>query len=112
MSEFRNTQIKSRVKEIVSKYISRESNGKSIITVTTVDTNERGDKATIFFTVIPEKEEEVALDFLKRKRNEIRKEIMKNLPIARIPFVDVAIDKGEKLARRITEIEMQEKNQE
>ena len=111
MAGFRNDQIKERVREIVSKYVSKETNGKSIITVTTVDVNDRCDHATVFVTVIPEKEEEAALDFLKRKRKEIRKEVMKNLPIARIPMIDVAIDKGEKLARIITKIELDEKNQ-
>ncbi len=112
MAGFRNDQVSTRIREIVSKYISRETNGKSLITVTTVDMNDRGDHANIFFTVLPESEEKPALDFLKRKRSEIRKEIMKNLPIARIPIIEVMIDKGEKLARRITEIEIQEKNQE
>lgn len=109
MAGFRKDQITERVREIVSKYVSKETNGRSLITVTTVDMSEKADHATVFITVMPEKEEDTALEFLKRKRKEIRKEIMKNLPIARIPFVEIAIDKGQKLADKITSIEIEER---
>jgi ribosome-binding factor A len=111
MSEYKSGQVAERVREIVSKYVAKETNGKSIITITTVDLNNHRDHASVFFTVLPESEEKPALDFLKRKRTEIRKTIMKEMPIARIPFIEFFIDKGEKLFRKITEIEMREKNQ-
>ena len=104
MAGFRADQIAQRVREIASTYISRETNGRSFITVTTVDINQKADRAEIFITVMPETEEAAALEFFQRKRSELRKEIMRNLPIARIPFIDVHIDKGEKLAQRMTEI--------
>lgn len=106
----RSEQIAERVKQIAAEYINKESNGKSIISVTTVDITERSEFATIFITVIPEKEEAGALDFLKRKRKEIRKYIMKKLPIARIPFIEVKIDTGEKLMQKITKLEIKENN--
>ncbi len=111
MGQYKNSQVPERIREIVSKYVSKETNGKSIITINTVDMNSHRDHASIFFTVIPESEEKPALDFLKRKRTEIRKTIMKEMPIARIPFIEFYIDVGEKFSRRITEIEQQEKNQ-
>ncbi len=112
MTNYRSEQISERVREIVSTYINRETSGKSLITVTAVDVNEKADRATIFITVLPEKEEGVALEFLKRKRTEIRKYIMKNLPVGRIPFIEVQIDKGQKLADKITELSIKEKSQE
>ncbi len=98
-----------RIKEMAAEYTSRETNGKSLITVTTVDLTERMDHATIFITVMPEKEEANALDFLKRKRSEMRAYIMKRLPVARIPHIEVAIDEGQKLADAITRIEIEER---
>jgi len=94
----------------VAEYISRETNGKSIISVTTVDVNSKADNATIYITVMPENEEDGALNFLKRKRSEIKKYIQKRLPIAHTPFIDFAIDNGEKLSQKITEIEIKERN--
>ncbi len=112
MQGFRNEQIRGRIKEIVAEYVSRETNGKSLITVSTVDVNDRADQATIYITVMPEKEEAGALDFLKRKRSEIKKYIQKRLPIARTPFIDFEIDSGEKLAQKMTRIQIEEKNKE
>lgn len=112
MSGYKNEQVSSRIREIVSEYVSRETNGRSIISITTVDMNPSGDHANVFITVIPESEEKAALDFLKRKRTEIRKTVMKKLPIARIPFLEILIDTGEKLSRRITQIEIDEKTKE
>lgn len=111
MSGFRQDQIGTRVREIASRYISRETSGKSLITVTTVDISEKADRATIYITVLPEKEEQAALEFLKRKRAEIRKDIMKNLPIARVPFIEIEIDTGQKLADKITNLEIKEKSE-
>jgi ribosome-binding factor A len=104
----RSEQIGERVKQISAEFINKESNGRSIISVTTVDINDKSDMATVFITVMPEKEEAVAIDFLRRKRSEMRKYIMKKLPIARIPFLDVKIDAGEKLMQKITRIEISE----
>lgn len=111
MQPHRAEQVRGRIKEIVAEYISRETNGKSLITVSTVDVNDRADQGTIYITVMPEKEEAGALDFLKRKRTEIKKYIQKRLPIAHTPFIDFAIDTGEKLSQKITRIEIEEKNQ-
>ncbi len=102
----RSEQIGERVKQIAAEFINKESNGRSIISVTTVDITEKSETATVFITVLPEKEEATAIDFLKRKRSEMRKYIMKRLPIARIPFLDVKIDTGEKLMQKITKIEI------
>lgn len=112
MSEIKSDKIRYRIKEIVAEYISRETNGKSIISVTTVDVNSKADQGTVYITVMPESEEEGALHFLKRKRSEIKKYIQKRLPIANTPFIDFAIDTGEKLTQKITQIEIQEKNRE
>lgn len=110
MAKFRAEQISEQIREVVSTYINKNTNGKSIISVTTVDINEKLDKATVFVTVLPEKEEPVALDFLQRKGTEIRKTVMKSLNIARIPFIEIKIDTGQKLFDRITEIEIKEKS--
>ena len=109
MQGFKAEQIRGRIKEIVAEYISRETNGKSLITVTTVDVNDKADRGVVFITVLPENEEAGALNFLKRKRSEIKKYIQKRLPIANTPFIDFEIDTGEKLFQKITKIEIQEK---
>lgn len=106
---YRGAEMAGRIKEIAAEYTSRETNGKSLITVTTVDLTERMDHATVFITVMPEKEEANALDFLKRKRSDMRSYIKKRLPVARIPHIEVEVDEGQKLAEVMTKIEIQER---
>lgn len=100
----RNEKIEEQVKEIAARIIERESNKTALITVTRVELFERGRKAMIYISVLPESGEESAINFLKRKRVDIRDEVKKYLNIRTIPFLDVEIDVGEKARRHIDEL--------
>lgn len=104
MTEYRGEKVTDLLTRIAANYFQRESNNTSIITVTRVDVAEDLKHATIYITVLPVEMEQAALDFAKRKRSEIRADIKDNLRLHRIPFIDVMIDKGEKLRQRIDEI--------
>lgn len=104
-------RLKDIIQEFAAKFIQRESNYTSLITVTEVILADRGRRATIFFTVLPtggadtiESKEKAALDFMKRKRTEFRDYIQENSRLARIPFFDFEIDIGEKNRQKIDEI--------
>ncbi|MES2224357.1 MAG: ribosome-binding factor A [Patescibacteria group bacterium] len=100
----RDQKIEEQVKEMAARVIERESNKTALITVNRVELFEKGRRATIYITVMPETGEESALNFLKRKRADMRDEIKKHLKIRTIPFLDVEIDLGEKASRRIDEL--------
>jgi ribosome-binding factor A len=100
----RDTKIEEQIKEIAARVIERESNKTALITINRVELLERGRKAMIYIMVLPEEGEDSALNFLKRKRPDMRDEIKKYLKIRTIPFLDVAIDIGEKASRRIDEL--------
>jgi ribosome-binding factor A len=100
----RDTKIEEQVKEIVARFIERETNKTALITVSRVELFERGRKAMIYITVLPESGEESALNFLKRKRIDMKDAIKKGLRIRTIPFLDVSIDMGEKARRHIDEL--------
>jgi ribosome-binding factor A len=100
----RDNKIQEQVKEIAAHFIERETNKTALITVTRVELFERGRKAMIYITVLPENGEESALNFLKRKRADMKDAIKKGLRIRTIPFLDVAIDTGEKARRHIDEL--------
>ncbi|MDB5255271.1 MAG: Ribosome-binding factor [Candidatus Nomurabacteria bacterium] len=100
----RDQKIEEQVKEMAARVIERESNKTALITVNRVELFEKGRRATIYITVMPETGEESALNFLKRKRADMRDEIKKFLKIRTIPFLDVEIDLGEKASRRIDEL--------
>lgn len=59
---------------------------------------------TIFITVLPESKEEAAIHFAKRMRRELRKYVMKGLPVRVIPFLEVEIDYGEKNRLHVEEL--------
>jgi ribosome-binding factor A len=100
----RNTKIEEQVREIAARFIERETNKTALITINRVELFERGRKAMLYISVLPEDGELSAINFLKRKRADIREQIKKGLHIRTIPFLDVAIDVGEKARRHIDEL--------
>jgi len=104
ISNGRKEKIEEQLKEIAARVIERESNKTALITVTRVDLLERGRAATIFISVLPVDGEDSALNFLKRKRADIKDAIKKGLRLGTIPFIDVEIDRGEKARQNIDRI--------
>ncbi len=102
--EHRSEKISQNLKEIIGNFIEENSNRKSMITITNVHLTSDFKKTTIFVTVFPEQSEKAALDFLKRQRSEARDYLKKHSRLARIPFLDFEIDKGEKARQRLEEI--------
>jgi ribosome-binding factor A len=101
MDTGKQEKIENQIAQIAATFIERESNKSSIITVTRVEVLDRGRSATIYISVLPESGEESAINFLKRKRNDLRSVIKKGINMQNIPFVDVEIDKGEKARHTI-----------
>lgn len=100
----RKEKVANQIKELAAQFLGRENNRTSLITVTTASCSPDLKRATIFITVLPTSKEELALEFVKRKLGELREFLKKNLPIKIIPFLDVAIDLGEKNRQKIDEL--------
>ncbi len=101
MDTGKQEKIEGQIAQVASLFIERESNKTALITVTRVELLDRGRSATLFISVLPESGEESALNFLKRKRNDLRTAIKKGINMQNIPFIDVEIDKGEKARHTI-----------
>ncbi len=82
-------------------FVNRESNRESLITVTHAELSTDEKRATIFVSVLPDSYEAHALDFLKRKRAELRTYVQKHVRLRVIPFFDFALDYGEKNRQEI-----------
>lgn len=100
----RNEKIANQIKKLAARFLGRENNRTSLITVTSANTSPDLKKATIFITVLPTVKEKLALEFVKRKRGELREFLKKSMPIKIIPFIDIEIDKGEKNRQKIDEL--------
>ena len=100
----RNEQVSEVIRQVAAEFLERESNRSSLVTVTRVEVTDKRDRAMIFITVLPDSEEEPALEFTKRKRGVFRKYLAKR-KLFPLPFVDFMIDRGEKNRQRIDELE-------
>ena len=101
----KDDKLKEIIRELAAEYFSRESNRQSLITVTGIELFNRGSKARILITVLPEEQEEAAVSFIHRQLTEFRQHVMEHSRIGHVPYFEVAIDVGEKNRQRIDEIE-------
>lgn len=100
----RQEKVAKLIKKLSAQFLQIESSGQSLITVTNCTISPDLRKATIFISVLPEKSEEYAINFIKRKRSEMRDYIKKNTKMRVLPFLDAEIDYGEKNRQRIDEL--------
>ncbi len=102
--ETRDEKLKNLIRKVAAEFVQRQSNYTSIITITDVSVADKGQRATIFFTVLPDSKEKAALGFAKRSRAEFREFFASKARMRAIPFFDFEIDMGEKHRQRIDEI--------
>lgn len=96
--------MQERIREAAAEFLMRESNGQSLITVTATQVDERGQRALIFITVLPDSAEQKALEFANRNKQEFGMFLLKRVRGMRIPKLEFVIDKGEKMRQRLDEL--------
>lgn len=92
------------IQHVVAEYINVESNRTSLITVTNIDLAPDMSKAAVLVSVYPPEKAKGALDFLNRKRDDVRVHLKKHSRLRRLPKISFAIDEGEKNRQRIDEL--------
>lgn len=110
MASERQEKMNEELRKHAAMFIERESTSQSLITVTRVSISPDFKNATIFFTTLPESEENTALLFLQRKRPEIRDYLKKHLKTRIIPFIDIKIDEGERNRQKVDLLLFNEQN--
>jgi ribosome-binding factor A len=100
----RNEKVANYIKKLAAEFLARVGSRTSLITVTSANCSPDLKYATIFITVLPDSKETAALSFVKRQRRGIRAFLKKNLKTKVIPFIDFAIDLGEKNRQKIDEL--------
>lgn len=101
---YRNQRLPEELGRLAAEFISRESGGQSLITVTSVRLVERGRRVDILISVLPEEKEDAALDFLNRQKKNFSEYVSERAKIGRMPSVVFALDKGEKNRQAIEAI--------
>lgn len=85
-------RLTEELKKVAAEFINRESNRRSMITVTKVTLDRRGARADIFVSVFPEKDTHAATDFLNRRRDDFHAFLKKHTRLARLPRVAFLAD--------------------
>ena len=104
MGSRRHTQLSETIAHLAGDFFARESVQKSLITVTHADLSSDLKNATVYFSVLPHTMEAVTLKAAKRQRTDFRAYIKERAIFHPIPFVDFAIDMGEKNRQRVDEL--------
>jgi ribosome-binding factor A len=55
------------ITKAAAEFVSRESNGRSLVTITRTTLDENGTHVTIYFSVFPDKDTHAVQDFLARR---------------------------------------------
>jgi ribosome-binding factor A len=104
MASRRQTQVAEMLMHLAGEFFARESNGKSLITVTRADVSPDLRNIKIYLSVLPTTFEEHVLNFAKRNRTEFREYIKSNSRVQYLPNVDFEIDLGEKNRQLIDDL--------
>jgi ribosome-binding factor A len=89
---------------LASKFAHEETSKASLLTITRVEVSPTGKEAKIFFTTLPEDQENTALKFLERKNPEFKRYVRDESRIHLVPHIDWKIDYGERNRQRLDEI--------
>lgn len=87
-----------------SQFILEEASQSSLLTVTRVELSPTGKEAKIYFTTLPEDQEDTALKFLERKTSEFIRYVRDESRIHMVPHIDFKIDYGERNRQRLDQI--------
>lgn len=104
MKALKKEKTEEILRKIAADFILREATNASLITVTRVELAPSGKSASLYFTTLPESEEDTALKFLSRKGGELHGYIRDKSRIGIVPQLTWRIDYGERNRQRLDEI--------
>ena len=92
------------IHRLAAEFVRDEASPASLLTITRVELSPTGKEAKVFFTTLPESEEDTALKFLIRKTPEFKRCVRDKSRIGIIPHIDFKIDYGERNRQRLDEL--------
>ena len=104
MGARRQTQVAELIAHLAGEFFARESNRQSLMTVTRAQVSPDLKNVTVYFSVLPEKFEEAALNFARRLRTDFRAFLKERSRMKFLPTVDFVLDLGEKNRQRIDDL--------
>ncbi|PIR83321.1 hypothetical protein COU19_01130 [Candidatus Kaiserbacteria bacterium CG10_big_fil_rev_8_21_14_0_10_56_12] len=90
---------KERIAEVIAheaaNFIGREAGNDSLITVLRAQLMNRGERAVVFVSVLPDSETRKALAFLERQREAFSDHLKKHAKLGPLPRIEFMPDNGE-----------------
>jgi len=103
-----NTKKMEKTVEIIyrlaAEFVQAVSSRASLITVTRITLSPTGKEVAVFFTTIPDTQEDTALKFLTRKLPEFKNFLKEKSRLGIIPHIEFKIDYGERNRQRLDEL--------
>lgn len=104
MREKKLNRTQEVIHRLAAEFLRDNATQASLLTITRVELSPTGKESKIFFTTLPEDEENTALKFLTRKIPEFKIYLRDKSRIGLIPHIDFQIDYGERNRQRLDEI--------
>lgn len=104
MREIKREVIAEILHRLAAEFTHNESSPASLLTITRVELSPTGKEAKIFFTTLPESQEDTALKFLERKTPEFKRFTRDKSRIGLMPHIDFKIDYGERNRQRLDKL--------
>lgn len=104
MREIKREKIGEIIHRMAAEFVRDEASGASLLTITRVELSPTGKEAKIYFTTLPENQEDTALKFLIRKTLKFKKYVGDESRIGLVPHIDFKIDYGERNRQRLDEL--------
>lgn len=105
MREVKRERTEEVIHRLAAEFIRDEGGKTSLITVTRVELSPTGKEGKVFFTTLPENQEDTVLKFLERKAPEFKRYVRDNSRIGIIPHLVFKIDYGERNRQRLDQIQ-------
>lgn len=104
MKEIRREKVAEILHRLAAEFVRNEATQASLLTITRVEISPTGKESKIYFTTIPENQEDTALKFLERKISEFKQYIRDHSRLAMLPHITWKIDYGERNRQRLDEL--------
>lgn len=104
MRDIKREKIAEMIHRLAARFVREEASQSSLLTITRVELSPTGKEAKVFFTTLPEDQEETALKFLERKTSEFKLYVRDESRIGFVPHIDFKIDYGERNRQRLDEL--------
>jgi len=97
-------RLTDQYRDLVAQFIERNSNRKTLITITRVEMSKNGKKAMCHLSVFPPEQEQTGLDFAQRNTSRLRDFVATHSKTKSIPTFSFSLDMGEKNRQRIEKL--------